>query len=467
MAEAFHQDLTCAVCLDLFTEPVLLGCGHCFCKKCITAFWDAQNSACSCPECRAPCLDRQHTPNRLLGNLAKKAWEMQERTNSSTPQKTPEVREKGQTEGAKEDGQHKLHCDVHGESLELFCTTDETPICFYCINSFVHAGHSFSSLKDGAQIYKEKLDKALQSLKTRITGLEQHKGQQKEKIRSFQNSAASLRADIRAKFSELHQILHQRQSTMLAKLDRDEKVAQKDMTDRLEQIRQRLQAVKEMMTEGKSCKELNNPGAFLSGVRHFLGKLAAENGFQPGGDKDDLLLEPLQLDLNTAHPIFTIVDMGVHLIVQVQHQKFWNDPQRFQGYQTVCGKNGFAAGKHYWEIETGDITAWFIGVTIESIAKKTQIGPECWKDNIWAIELARVKGISPEATSSCWRFGVYLDYEEGQVSFYNVNYGSHLGTHRVEFKEKVYPFFCHFASTPRKNASLTICQKWYPAAPVS
>ncbi|KAH7678489.1 hypothetical protein AAVH_41610, partial [Aphelenchoides avenae] len=44
----------CPVCLELFTEPKVLGCGHCFCKKCINAtprgFAGAMKV--TCPECR-------------------------------------------------------------------------------------------------------------------------------------------------------------------------------------------------------------------------------------------------------------------------------------------------------------------------------------------------------------------------------------------------------------------------------
>uniref|UniRef100_A0A4W3GKB2 RING-type domain-containing protein n=1 Tax=Callorhinchus milii TaxID=7868 RepID=A0A4W3GKB2_CALMI len=43
--------LICAICLDFFTDPVILGCGHNFCRSCITRSWEKQENR-SCPECR-------------------------------------------------------------------------------------------------------------------------------------------------------------------------------------------------------------------------------------------------------------------------------------------------------------------------------------------------------------------------------------------------------------------------------
>ncbi|KAH7715867.1 putative proteinconserved [Aphelenchoides avenae] len=46
----------CPVCLELFTEPKVLGCGHCFCKKCINAtprgLGFTLQPKVTCPECR-------------------------------------------------------------------------------------------------------------------------------------------------------------------------------------------------------------------------------------------------------------------------------------------------------------------------------------------------------------------------------------------------------------------------------
>lgn len=34
-----HEEAVCAICLDYFTDPVSIGCGHNFCRVCITQLW--------------------------------------------------------------------------------------------------------------------------------------------------------------------------------------------------------------------------------------------------------------------------------------------------------------------------------------------------------------------------------------------------------------------------------------------
>uniref|UniRef100_A0A670Y157 RING-type domain-containing protein n=1 Tax=Pseudonaja textilis TaxID=8673 RepID=A0A670Y157_PSETE len=51
--------LTCCICLEMFTIPVTVPCGHSFCEKCINSHWDKEEQGlrsgqkiCTCPECR-------------------------------------------------------------------------------------------------------------------------------------------------------------------------------------------------------------------------------------------------------------------------------------------------------------------------------------------------------------------------------------------------------------------------------
>lgn len=43
--------LTCCICLDVFTDPVSTPCGHNFCKACITEHWSI-DVPCQCPMCK-------------------------------------------------------------------------------------------------------------------------------------------------------------------------------------------------------------------------------------------------------------------------------------------------------------------------------------------------------------------------------------------------------------------------------
>lgn len=50
-----QKELVCAICLDYFDDPVILKCGHNFCRMCILMHWEENGGddiGYQCPECR-------------------------------------------------------------------------------------------------------------------------------------------------------------------------------------------------------------------------------------------------------------------------------------------------------------------------------------------------------------------------------------------------------------------------------
>lgn len=50
-----QKELICAICLDYFDDPVILKCGHNFCRMCILMHWEENGGddiGYQCPECR-------------------------------------------------------------------------------------------------------------------------------------------------------------------------------------------------------------------------------------------------------------------------------------------------------------------------------------------------------------------------------------------------------------------------------
>ncbi|XP_045898346.1 RING finger protein 112-like, partial [Micropterus dolomieu] len=48
-----EQPSCCASCQDVLKDPVSTSCGHWFCRRCITSYWDqsASSGHSSCPQC--------------------------------------------------------------------------------------------------------------------------------------------------------------------------------------------------------------------------------------------------------------------------------------------------------------------------------------------------------------------------------------------------------------------------------
>ncbi|KFW92741.1 Butyrophilin subfamily 3 member A3, partial [Phalacrocorax carbo] len=89
----------------------------------------------------------------------------------------------------------------------------------------------------------------------------------------------------------------------------------------------------------------------------------------------------------------------------------------------LVGKEGFAAGKHYWEVEVGQQQGWVLGVVREK-GRQEEEGTLPGQD-YWALHRSQGEIFSSEGDRRIEKLqmsnsmiGVLLDLEEGQVNFY-------------------------------------------------
>ncbi|MGH0149669.1 UNVERIFIED_CONTAM: hypothetical protein FKN15_015788 [Acipenser sinensis] len=156
------------------------------------------------------------------------------------------------------------------------------------------------------------------------------------------------------------------------------------------------------------------------------------------------------LDPDTVYPELILAAE----VKQVRWGKKWQDlpdnPERFDGRRCVLGREGFTSGRHYWQVQVGGNTDWRLGVSRKSAPRKGKFSMTP-QQGYWTVEwsgyvftaLTDPQTILP-LSLEIQKLGVYLDYEEGQLSFYNVETRSHIYTFTdMEFNpnEKLYPFF--------------------------
>lgn len=164
------------------------------------------------------------------------------------------------------------------------------------------------------------------------------------------------------------------------------------------------------------------------------------------------------MDPNTAHPNL-ILSEGLTCVWHNDTKQILPDiPERFDCSVSVLASEGFTTGKHYWEVEVKKKSKWTLGVVRESINRKGNY-PLSPKEGHWLIKLRnknelKAVDIHPKCLtlfSNLCRVGIYLDYEGGQVSFYEAMAMSHLYTFTDTFTEKMYPYFCPCLNDSGKN----------------
>ncbi|XP_021234453.1 butyrophilin subfamily 1 member A1-like [Numida meleagris] len=135
------------------------------------------------------------------------------------------------------------------------------------------------------------------------------------------------------------------------------------------------------------------------------------------------------LDPDTAHCDLVLADDGRSVTRTDRRQDVPSCPERFNPWRCVLGRQGFAAGRHCWEVEVVlDGGGWTVGVSREDVRRKGEIefGPEegIWAVGQWAGQFQALT--SPERTllahvHTPTRVRVALDYEMGRVAFFSVD----------------------------------------------
>lgn len=160
-------------------------------------------------------------------------------------------------------------------------------------------------------------------------------------------------------------------------------------------------------------------------------------------------LSPLTLDPKTAHPNLVLSKNRTSVWHGDIKQVMPDDPERFDSSVAVLGSKGFTSGKWYWEVEVAKKTKWTVGVVRESILRKGSC-PLTPEQGFWLLRLRNQTDLkaldfpscSLKLTNNLNKVGIYLDYEGGQVSFYNAKTMTHIYTFSSTFMEKLYPYFC-------------------------
>ncbi|XP_053433210.1 erythroid membrane-associated protein isoform X2 [Nycticebus coucang] len=173
------------------------------------------------------------------------------------------------------------------------------------------------------------------------------------------------------------------------------------------------------------------------------------------------------LDPDSAHPKLILSEDRKCVRLGDRRQPVPNNPQRFDFVVSVLGSEYFTAGCHYWEVYVGGKTKWILGVCSESVSRKGKVTASPANGH-W---LVRQSGENKyEALTSPQIFfrlketpqcvGVFLDYEAGVISFYNVTDKSHIFTFTDSFLGPLRPFFEPCLHDGGKNtAPLVICSE--------
>ncbi|XP_069841064.1 uncharacterized protein [Dendropsophus ebraccatus] len=125
-------------------------------------------------------------------------------------------------------------------------------------------------------------------------------------------------------------------------------------------------------------------------------------------------------------------------------------PREFSTFAQVLSRNRFSSGRHYWQVEWNLIGSFSIGVSHPSIPRRGK--QSCIGNNTksWRLSMINeefsvchnrvIKSLASRPT--CPTLGVFLDYEAGHLSFYELcDPIRHLHTFSATFIEPLHAAF--------------------------
>ncbi|XP_078131785.1 uncharacterized protein LOC144534033 [Sander vitreus] len=157
----------------------------------------------------------------------------------------------------------------------------------------------------------------------------------------------------------------------------------------------------------------------------------------------------VKLDPASAHrclvlspDLKTVRDGGKNQIVP-------DAPRRFDTFGSILGLNRLNSGKSYWEVEVSNKTGWDLGVARRDANRtgKLSLKPDNgywvtvhYEDKKYAALTEPPTSLS--LTEKPQKVGVFVDYDEGLVSFYDVTARSHIYSFtECLFSGEISPYF--------------------------
>ncbi|XP_041073383.1 tripartite motif-containing protein 65-like isoform X2 [Carcharodon carcharias] len=459
-----EDKLSCAICLDIFNDPVTTPCGHNFCMTCLQGHLDNQSPAgpYDCPACRTK-FEQQPQPlykNLLLDEVV----QILKLRGPEPPHSEGEL----------------LGCQVHCKPLDLYCRKERQCICSACAVR-EHKGHDLVTVEDERLQREKELVAKHEEMERQVKKTEGLIDTLKQQKISIKDSASRAQTNYVNKFVTLKKELEEVQDKVIEYITNEELVAleQADIAlARLEEKCTELRGIRLMLATtlksndsvqilkfpqeihpvNKRQQDITLPPSDLAienkleGVKRALEQISIlthqnlQGIFRQASESLDIPgYRQLSFNPNTVHRFLTL-SKDNRRVSHKATQKYPMHVERFEKeWQVLCCES-FDTGQHYWEVQIS--SQWvYLGVTYKRISRRDKSSLIGRNNVSWALQLF-------SNSYSAWhdsqevklqpanykRVGVHLDCTAGTLTFYGItNTMTLIHTFQSVFTEPLYP----------------------------
>uniref|UniRef100_A0A4W2HUD5 Tripartite motif-containing protein 64-like n=1 Tax=Bos indicus x Bos taurus TaxID=30522 RepID=A0A4W2HUD5_BOBOX len=432
--QVFQRELTCSICMNCFLDPVTIDCGHSFCRPCLSLCWEEGQTPRRCPECRGISERPNFKTNIALKRLASLARQARADHDHSSEEQI---------------------CVTHQEAKGLFCEVDQTLLCGPCSERPEHAAHSHSPIHRAAEESREKLLKRMSSLWKMREEIQICLNQEANTTQSFEDYVALRKVMIKLEYQRMLLLLREEEQLHLEALEREAKEICEELKESVFRMSQYRESLKEMYKE--LTEMCHKPDMELLQVRKE-GKLKSLLSRKPLPLRDmEIQLANTVFTLSTVDNVLSLTTIVHHAILDDGSALFEDDhpivSRQPQGRSCVVswGAWGFTSGRHYWELDVAQSSSWVLGVCKSIFTSDTSIS--IGAEEAFFLRSTKVNSQYILSTTSpplvqfvkrpLGKIGVFLDYDNGTVSFYDVFRSSLIYSFLpYAFSSPMIPFFC-------------------------
>ncbi|XP_036416390.1 E3 ubiquitin-protein ligase TRIM39-like [Colossoma macropomum] len=383
-------------------------------------------------------------------------------------------------------------CQKHRRPLELFCRDDQMSACMVCTVTD-HKKHNTVPVEEGIGEMKSQLEKTQ-------TEVQQMIQDRLKKIKDIKHSVDLSQKNMEKEIAYSVEVLtalmrsiERSQAELLKVMEEKQKAAERQAEDLIKELEQEITELKRRDTELEQlshtedhlhllqiypslCRppHTNNwTGISIDPIIDLSVDIVRNVLSQLQKSLDEMIIESelkriqqyavdVTLDADTAHPKLILSDDGKQVTHGDTKQNLPDNPKRFDRCSCVLGKEGFSSGRFYYEVQVREKTEWDVGVVRESINRKGKTITLTPQNGFWIVILRNGNKYfacaGPPVLLSLrkrpQKVGVFVDYEEGLVSVYDVESRSHIYSFTGQsFTEKLYPFFSPCKNDGAKNSA--------------
>ncbi|CAL8395306.1 unnamed protein product [Arctogadus glacialis] len=370
-------------------------------------------------------------------------------------------------------------CKKHDRLLELFCQTEQVCVCQFCTET-AHKSHPVVPLKEEYEVKTAQLGKIEAEVKQLIQERQKNIQEIKDAVKRSKADADRAIADGEQVLTALMRRIEKCQDDHNQMVKEKLKTTVKQAEDLIKELEQEIEDLTNRSSEVKRLSQTKDhlhflqafrslkdppptrdwttvevrPPSYVGTLRRSLDQLEETLNMEMKKLPDDAELKRVQqyevdvtLDPDTAHPWLILSEDGKQVYEGGVKKELPNKPKRFTRWTFVLTRQSFSSGRFYFEVQVKDKTVWRLGVVRESIDRKdvTRWTPET---GYWTLHYDRGglvfiddPSVRVPLRAELQKVGVFVDYDEGLLSFYDVEARVHLySATGCTFSEPLYPF---------------------------